>query len=119
MQGSGKTLAFGLPILTFLVAEARRRAAHPPETGSATPRDKLRALVLCPTRELATQVAAHLTAVAKPLAVRVVAIVGGVSAQKQERLLGYKPPVVVATPGRLWDVMRGGSAHLQARLPPA
>jgi ATP-dependent RNA helicase DDX24/MAK5 len=58
------------------------------------------------------QVCAHLTDIAKPLAIRVVPIVGGVSAQKHDRLLGYKPPIVVATPGRLWDVMRQGHAHL-------
>ena len=118
VQGSGKTLAFGLPLLNFLVSEARTAAevaAAPAATSAAAPqprRDKLRALVLCPTRELAMQVCAHLTAIAKPLALRIVAIVGGVSAQKQDRLLRYRPPVVVATPGRLWDMMRGGVAHV-------
>jgi ATP-dependent RNA helicase DDX24/MAK5 len=115
LQGSGKTLAFGLPILNFLVIEARRLASANASAAPAKPpasRSMLRALILCPTRELAMQVAAHLTAIATPLAVRVVPIVGGVSLQKQARLLGYRPPVVVATPGRLWDVMRGGSVHL-------
>jgi superfamily II DNA/RNA helicase len=133
LQGSGKTLAFGLPILNFLVAEARDVAAttaaadanadvdanvdaHAVQSSQkgklSKQRSKLRALVLCPTRELAMQVAAHMTAIAKPLGVRVVSIVGGVSAQKQERLLSYRPPVLVATPGRLWDVMRRGGPHV-------
>jgi superfamily II DNA/RNA helicase len=58
------------------------------------------------------QVCAHLSDIAKPLALRVVPIVGGVSAQKHDRLLGYKPPIIVGTPGRLWDIMRQGHAHL-------
>ncbi len=73
---------------------------------------RLRALVLAPTRELAVQVAAHLAAVARPVGVRVVAVVGGLAPQKQARELAARPPVVVATPGRLWDLMRSGEAHL-------
>ena len=147
VQGSGKTLAFGLPIINFLVKEAQRAAdeAHEERAtdanihstddneghaaqgepmdvnvqnsasghdGNAVARSKLRALILCPTRELAAQVATHLEAIAKPLALRVVPLVGGVAQPKQDRLLRYQPPVVVATPGRLWDVMRRGNAHV-------
>lgn len=121
MQGSGKTLAFGLPIINYLVTEAQARAASPdsdPDADGASadpghdPRTSLRALILCPTRELALQVADHISAVAKPLCIRVAAIVGGISAQKQARLLRYRPPIVVATPGRLWDLMRSGAEHL-------
>lgn len=122
MQGSGKTLAFGLPIINYLVTEAQARAASPdnePEDGDGRaaqaggdPRTALRALILCPTRELALQVADHISAIAKPLCVRVAAIVGGISPQKQARLLRYCPPIVVATPGRLWDLMRSGAEHL-------
>ena len=122
LQGSGKTLAFGLPVLNYLVSEARHAAeGHASADATAKQRraidvrarNKLRALILCPTRELAMQVSAHLTALAKPLAVRVVAIVGGIAPQKQARLLGYKPPVIVATPGRLWDSIHSGSnAHV-------
>lgn len=96
--------------------EARERTEAAAAGEALRPRlqgglNKLRALVLCPTRELAMQVCAHIAAIAKPLAIRVVPIVGGVSPQKQQRLLGYRPPIVVATPGRLWDVMRNGDAH--------
>lgn len=124
VQGSGKTLAFGLPIINFLVKEAQARAeeaadepgAKPdsdtPEPSGTDARSSLRALILCPTRELALQVADHLSAIAKPLCIRVAAIVGGISVQKQARLLRYRPPIVVATPGRLWDLMRSGSQHV-------
>lgn len=58
------------------------------------------------------QVCTHLQAVAKPCGVWVVPIVGGIAAAKQERLLRRRPQVVVATPGRLWELMREGDAHL-------
>jgi ATP-dependent RNA helicase DDX24/MAK5 len=58
------------------------------------------------------QVCTHLQAVGKQCGVWVVPIVGGISAQKQERLLNKKPEVIVATPGRLWDLMREGHTHV-------
>ena len=54
----------------------------------------------------------HLQAVGRQCGVWVVPIVGGISAQKQERLLSKCPEVVVATPGRLWDLMKDGHPHL-------
>ena len=68
-------------------------------------RRALRALILAPTRELAMQVCDMLKAVAKHTDVDVVPVVGGMSVQKQERLLRRRPEVVVATPGRLWELM--------------
>ncbi|GIL99897.1 hypothetical protein Vretimale_4959, partial [Volvox reticuliferus] len=65
----------------------------------------LRALILTPTRELALQVCTHLQAIGRPCGVRVAAIVGGISDPKQARLLAARPAVLVATPGRLWDLM--------------
>ena len=50
--------------------------------------------------------------VAKPLGVWVAPIVGGISPAKQARLLGRQPQVIVATPGRLWELMRLGEPHL-------
>ena len=76
----------------------------------------LRALVLTPTRELAMQVRNHLQALAKFTDVKVVAIVGGMAVQKQIRLLGQAPEIIVATPGRLWDIFQEGHPHL-AQLP--
>ena len=68
-------------------------------------RRALRALILAPTRELAMQVCDMLKAVAKHTDVDVVPVVGGMSLQKQERLLRRRPEIVVATPGRLWELM--------------
>jgi len=114
--GSGKTLAFGLPILHALLAE---RAGVGGGGGGGRASDRrgrgggpLRALVMAPTRELALQVCAHLDALGRPAGLWVVPIVGGLAPAKQARLLGRAPPVVVATPGRLWELMREGAPHL-------
>jgi len=74
--------------------------------------DKLRALILTPTRELAMQVHKHLVVAAKHTGVRVAVVVGGLSVEKQVRLLSRGPAVVVATPGRLWDLVQEGNTHL-------
>ncbi|KAL6771203.1 hypothetical protein ACKKBF_B34340 [Auxenochlorella protothecoides x Auxenochlorella symbiontica] len=130
--GSGKTLAFGLPIMQALLNERHMQtpaaaeeglsegpseeghgdeAPAPAATGGKR-RGALRALILAPTRELALQVCSHLEVFGRALGVRVAPIVGGISSQKQERLLAHAPEVVVATPGRLWDQMQSGAAHL-------
>ena len=114
--GSGKTLAFGLPILDYC-ARALEAAEGANQDG------RLVALVLCPTRELALQVAAHLSAAGRAAGVRVAALVGGLAQAKQSRLLSQRPQVVVATPGRLWELASGGSGegggeqHLVEGLP--
>ena len=58
------------------------------------------------------QVCEHMQRVAKPLGIWVAPIVGGISPAKQARLLGRQPQVIVATPGRLWELMRLGEPHL-------
>jgi superfamily II DNA/RNA helicase len=88
--GSGKTLAFGLPALQT-VGDAR--PGHP------------RALVLVPTRELAKQVVDVLSPLGKVLGVRVAAFYGGTSMERQIRNLRRRIEVVVATPGRLIDLL--------------
>ncbi|PIA40092.1 hypothetical protein AQUCO_02500070v1 [Aquilegia coerulea] len=114
--GSGKTLAFGLPILQRLLQEREKTARSLPEQGNADEDDLeenfLRALIVTPTRELALQVADHLKEAAKFTDIRVVPIVGGMSTEKQERLLKHRPEIVVGTPGRLWELMSGGDEHL-------
>lgn len=72
----------------------------------------LYALILTPTRELAVQVRDHLIAIAKHANVRVAAVFGGLAAVKQERLLSKCPEIVVATPGRLWELINEGNKHL-------
>jgi len=74
--------------------------------------DKLRALILTPTRELAMQIHNHLAVVARHTEVRVAVVVGGLSVEKQIRLLSRGPAIVVATPGRLWDLVQEGNSHL-------
>ncbi|KAL6755835.1 P-loop containing nucleoside triphosphate hydrolase protein [Haematococcus lacustris] len=113
--GSGKTLAFGLPIFQRLLQEREMQEAEAAEAGPTTsPLDgRLRALIMTPTRELALQVSAHLTALGKVARIRVAAIVGGLAHVKQTRLLAARPSVLVATPGRLWELLREASSpHL-------
>ncbi|MBV1850623.1 DEAD/DEAH box helicase [Catellatospora sp. NEAU-YM18] len=97
--GSGKTLAFGLPILTRL-AGRRARARQP------------LALVLVPTRELAAQVATALAPYAKALALRTVTVVGGLSLGRQSDQLRAGTEIVIATPGRLIDLLERGDCKL-------
>ena len=100
--GSGKTLAFGLPLVQMIswIPQARRKS------------ESLSALILCPTRELALQVQAHIDAVAANTTVTTCCIVGGISEDKQVRLLNRRPDIVVGTPGRLWIHISQGHAHL-------
>ncbi|KAJ1955886.1 ATP-dependent RNA helicase, partial [Dispira parvispora] len=91
--GSGKTLAFGIPMLNYHLRHYSKVS------------DKLVGLVLTPTRELAVQVRDHLQALAQYTQARVITIVGGMAIQKQRRLLKRSPNIIVATPGRLWELL--------------
>ncbi len=97
--GSGKTLAFGLPVLA---RTAGRRAE---------PRQPL-ALVLVPTRELAQQVTDALTPYARAARLRLATVVGGMSIGRQANALRNGAEVVVATPGRLKDLIDRGDCRL-------
>ncbi|WP_405631425.1 DEAD/DEAH box helicase [Streptomyces sp. NBC_00016] len=97
--GSGKTLAFGLALL---VRTAGRRAE---------PRKPL-ALVLVPTRELAQQVSDALTPYARLLKLRLATVVGGMSIGRQSGALRAGAEVVVATPGRLTDLVERKDCRL-------
>uniref|UniRef100_A0A7N0UUH0 ATP-dependent RNA helicase n=1 Tax=Kalanchoe fedtschenkoi TaxID=63787 RepID=A0A7N0UUH0_KALFE len=115
--GSGKTLAFGIPILQRLLEEKEKTTKIVDLNGDEATnkfdrRGFLRALIITPTRELALQVTDHFKQVAKDTNTRVVPIVGGMSAEKQERLLKGRPEIVVGTPGRLWELMSRGEPHL-------
>ncbi|XP_046386404.1 ATP-dependent RNA helicase DDX24 isoform X2 [Ischnura elegans] len=76
------------------------------------PENRFWALILAPTRELAIQVYKHLLAAAKYTGIKMAVLVGGMAQQKQERILRRCPEVVVATPGRLWELIKDGNAHL-------
>ncbi|WP_405870891.1 MULTISPECIES: DEAD/DEAH box helicase [unclassified Streptomyces] len=97
--GSGKTLAFGLALLARI--EGQR----------AEPRQPL-ALVLVPTRELAQQVTDALTPYARALRLRLATVVGGLSIGRQASALRAGAEVVVATPGRLKDLIDRGDCRL-------
>ncbi|MFJ4481607.1 DEAD/DEAH box helicase [Streptomyces longwoodensis] len=97
--GSGKTLAFGLPLLT---RTAGRRAE---------PKQPL-ALILVPTRELAQQVAQALQPYADALRLRTATVVGGLSIGRQIAALREGAEVVVATPGRLHDLIERNACRL-------
>lgn len=99
--GTGKTAAFGLPLLQRL-AES--------EAGNGQPK----ALVLCPTRELCLQIADDLAEYSKYLPnVRILPVYGGSSIEVQIRGLKRGVEVIVATPGRLIDLMERGVAKLE------
>ncbi|MFJ7152398.1 DEAD/DEAH box helicase [Streptomyces sp. NPDC100445] len=97
--GSGKTLAFGLPLLARLHGQR------------AEPRQPL-GLVLVPTRELAQQVTDALTPYARALRLRPATVVGGMSIGRQAAALRGGAEVVVATPGRLKDLVDRGDCRL-------
>uniref|UniRef100_A0A2R5LA45 ATP-dependent RNA helicase n=1 Tax=Ornithodoros turicata TaxID=34597 RepID=A0A2R5LA45_9ACAR len=103
--GSGKTLAFGIPIIHHILEQKSRVTAD----AKSKP---LYALILTPTRELAIQINAHLKAIAKYTSIRIVNVIGGLSMQKQIRLLKRRPEIVVATPGRLWELIEMNTPHL-------
>ncbi|XP_077588002.1 ATP-dependent RNA helicase DDX24 [Stigmatopora nigra] len=69
-------------------------------------------LVLTPTRELAVQVKHHIDAVAKLTDIKTAIVVGGMAPQKQRRMLNYRPEIIIATPGRMWDLIREKHPHL-------
>lgn len=72
----------------------------------------LYALILTPTRELAIQIKNHLVKAAKYTDIKIAVVVGGMAAVKQERLLSKGPEIVIATPGRLWELIQEGNPHL-------
>ncbi|XP_044127848.1 ATP-dependent RNA helicase DDX24 [Bufo gargarizans] len=69
-------------------------------------------LVVTPTRELAVQVKHHIDAVARFTGIKATIVVGGMAPQKQERVLNRRPEIVIATPGRLWEMIKERHPHL-------
>lgn len=101
--GTGKTAAFTLPLLQRIVT-----------TAGAPERKTVRALVLVPTRELASQVAENLRAYGRHVRHRAGVVVGGVRPGPQIRALAGGPDILIATPGRLEDHLRTGALRLDA-----
>ncbi|WP_030255478.1 DEAD/DEAH box helicase [Streptomyces pyridomyceticus] len=98
--GSGKTLSFGLPLLTRLADGERTKPKHP------------RGLILVPTRELAMQVADALEPFGSVLGLKLKVVCGGTSMSNQIYALERGVDILVATPGRLRDLLNRGSAKL-------
>jgi len=97
--GTGKTASFTLPMLSIL-ARGRARARMP------------RSLVLCPTRELAAQVAENFDTYSKHLKLTKALLIGGVSFKEQEQIIDKGVDVLIATPGRLLDHFERGKLIL-------
>ena len=98
--GTGKTAAFVLPMLQRL---------HENKAGN---NNDLRALILAPTRELALQIDENLRAYGRHMPLRSAVVLGGVSAFSQIKALRRKPEILVATPGRLLDLLGQGHVRL-------
>ncbi|WP_028926231.1 DEAD/DEAH box helicase [Pseudonocardia acaciae] len=101
--GSGKTYAFVLPVLARLAASRRSRRPGRP-----------RALILAPTRELATQIHAAAAPLAAALSLRTTTVFGGVRPGPQVSALAAGVDLLVACPGRLSDHLTSGHVHLDA-----
>ena len=97
--GTGKTCAFGIPMLEYVQLKDSR----------------IQEVVLAPTRELALQIGEELTRLAKYISgVRIAVIYGGQSISKQIAALKRKPQIIIATPGRMLDHMQRGNIRLDA-----
>ncbi|MDQ6728327.1 MAG: DEAD/DEAH box helicase [Actinomycetota bacterium] len=101
--GSGKTVAFAVPMVMALAKSAKPRRPNLP-----------RALVLVPTRELASQVAATTEPLARAMGLRVAIVHGGVSQGPQVSALRQGVDILVACPGRLEDLVQQGHCRLSA-----
>ncbi|NAZ15255.1 DEAD/DEAH box helicase [Glutamicibacter soli] len=93
--GSGKTLAFSLPLVARLSERPQRRKARFP-----------RALIMAPTRELATQIAKTVDPLAAASGLRTTVIYGGVAQSRQEKAMNEGVDIVIACPGRLDDLIK-------------
>ncbi|MDQ6419654.1 DEAD/DEAH box helicase [Paenibacillus sp. LHD-117] len=101
--GTGKTAAFSLPIIQQLC-----QGQNPPQK-----RRPIRSLILTPTRELAIQIDDNIRAYSRFTPLRTLAIVGGVSQKGQEKYLDQGIDILIATPGRLMDLMNQGLVDLK------
>ncbi|MGB5821154.1 MAG: DEAD/DEAH box helicase, partial [Saonia sp.] len=101
--GTGKTAAFSIPILQHLYLDQRRNNFHP----------KIKALIVTPTRELAIQIGESIQTYGKFTGIKSTVIFGGVKQGAQTQALKKGVEVLVATPGRLLDLMNQGYISLK------
>lgn len=102
--GTGKTAAFAIPILQILYGEKL----------SVPGTRKIRTLILTPTRELAVQIGESFTAYGRHTGIRHTVIFGGVGQRPQTDALRSGVDILIATPGRLLDLMNQGYVHLSS-----
>ncbi len=95
--GTGKTAAFALPLLDRLLETSRKGC---------------RALVLAPTRELATQISAEIRLLSKYTRLKMLTVYGGVSMRSQINVLRNRPEIIVGCPGRVLDLLQQGVLRL-------
>jgi len=100
--GTGKTMAFGLPLIERLMAEP----------GKPNPKSA-KALILAPTRELVNQIAENLARLTEGTRIRVLTVVGGQSVNRQVTMLARGTDILVATPGRLIDHLDNRAVDLR------
>ncbi|HVE61902.1 MAG TPA: DEAD/DEAH box helicase, partial [Chitinophagaceae bacterium] len=100
--GTGKTAAFALPILQILSADKKNAKGY----------KHIRALILTPTRELATQIHESFATYGRHTGMKQDVIFGGVSQYTQTAGLRNGTDILIATPGRLLDLMNQGHVHL-------
>ncbi|MBI9014782.1 MAG: DEAD/DEAH box helicase [Clostridiales bacterium] len=100
--GSGKTAAFAIPILQLLSEKPAISKKH----------NMIRSLVLVPTRELAIQIGESFEAYGKYLDIQVGVVYGGITPKRHIKVLKKEPDILIATPGRLLDLINKGYADL-------
>ena len=105
--GTGKTLAFGIPIIERVIAPKDADIKNLPNPG------KPQALIVVPTRELCVQVAKDLEVIAEERGIRIIAVYGGRAFEPQIEQLQSGVDIVVGTPGRLLDLYRQGQITLK------
>ena len=99
--GTGKTAAFGLPLIQQLI-----------ENGQKPKPKSVRALILAPTRELVNQISDNLRQYVKKTPIWINVVIGGANINTQRRTLANGSDIVVATPGRLLDLVKRDAIHL-------
>ncbi|KAM3142741.1 hypothetical protein pb186bvf_005125 [Paramecium bursaria] len=105
--GSGKTLAFGIPIISEILS-------NPEYYERKRERREIACLILTPTRELAIQIHKHLQVISSYLVIGT--LLGGMSKDKQKRILNKVPHIFIATPGRLWDFIENEQSDVLDNL---
>ncbi|WP_417883443.1 DEAD/DEAH box helicase [Vibrio rumoiensis] len=91
--GSGKTYAFGLPMLSMIESEDKKN-------------ESIQAVIIVPTRELARQISQNLSPLARSLNINMASLFGGIDIELQRQQLDKKPKVIIATPGRLLALLK-------------